>query len=238
MIRLELQSPGEAQDYIRHVRRETLRSIRVEPSEALVRPLAAGIYTLAIDSAHGCPVGLSECYFHHDLASGYSDLPYSGVADLAGICPFHLMSGMRTVFVEPGHRGRNHLFLYFCVAAAYVFRTMGARFATATTDAGNEDLADLYGKLGGARLGTFRIDGAGPQEFALYVFDLDALASHRVLDRVRRIMPLDFHKLFLARRAANAGDPAVFPPAPPVPHPAATAMRATLAVARDSSPIC
>ena len=205
MIRFEVTLPREARDYIRHARVETLRAIRVDPKPVLVDPLDHGVYTIAFDADARRPVGLSECYFQHDMMDNYEELPYGSVDGLAELCPFHLLSGIRTLYVEPEYRVRHPLFLHLCLCAAYVFRTMGGRYATATTDAANAHLAALYDKLGGTRLGTFNTALAGSQEIALYVFDLEAMASHRAMDRLRSRLAVDFHLLHAARRGVWSG---------------------------------
>lgn len=200
MIRFELVPPDQAAGYIRHARIETLRAIRAEPRPELVEPLAPAVYTIAFDTASARPAALAECYFQHDLVADYANLPYASVAGLRALCPFHLLAGIRTLFVEPEYRVRHPLFLHLCLCSAYVFRTLGARFATATTDAANEHLAGLYDRLGGTRLGTFRMQEAGAHEFALYAFDLDRMAGHPALDRLRQRLTIDFHLLHTARR--------------------------------------
>ncbi len=204
-IHFRVTLPEHEASYIQHARSETLRAIDGRPGTFGVDPVPQAVYTVAYDTERDRRCGLTECAFQHDLAAGYEELPCASgmAAELDQLCPFPLMAGIRTMFVEPEYRVQRSLFLHLSLASAYVFRTLGARYTLATTNAADARLGALYEKLGGMRLGTCP---AGGQQLALFVFSLDELVSHRAMDRVRANLEVDFHVLHtIRRRGLDAG---------------------------------
>ena len=150
-LRLSVRPASEIADYIRHVRSETLKAIRVLPVPALTDPLPRGVYLVAHED-DGQPVGLIEAAFLHHVYAEPEALPYRTIFDFSGLCAFEQLAGVRTVYVKPGSRSHRALYLKLIVAQSKIFAGLGASHAVATTDAGNEWLGGLYERTGGTRL--------------------------------------------------------------------------------------
>ncbi len=79
------------------------------------------------------------------------------------------------------------------MAATHVFYTLGARYATATTDADNTYLNTLYRKSAGILQGRYATDDV-ECEAALYLFDLTKLVKHKAIRRVVRSLEMDVER--------------------------------------------
>jgi hypothetical protein len=137
----------EAGDYIEHARTETLRSINMEVRPERIQQIPHAVYVLAY-TAGGRVAGMAEAFLHSQHYESYDDAPYGSVAGLRELCPFELMAGIRTVYVEPEFRLSRALYLKLILSQAYIFRMFGALYSTATTNAADERLARLYHRTG------------------------------------------------------------------------------------------
>ena len=131
--------------------------------------------------------------------------------NLPAICPFPQLASIRTVFAEPGFRLRHGLYLKLILGAAHIFRSLGALYAAATTNAADERLARLYDKTGGTRIVTFKMEAFHQDDIALYLFELDALLRHPGVPRMLRDLDLSPSLLRIVRsrnRHQPSGDSA------------------------------
>lgn len=181
-LQLSVRPVTEIADYIRHVRRETLKAIRVDPAPALIEPLSRGVYLVARMEGEDEPVGLIESAFLHHVYADADALPYRDILDFSGLCAFEQLAGVRTVYVKPGFRSSRALYLKLIVAQSRIFASFGASFALATTNAANDWLRGLYERTGGRRLGTFMHESSR-EPVALFLFSIDDLARHPLAER-------------------------------------------------------
>lgn len=187
-MRLRLGSYERDAVFIREARMETLRALHLDPHPSLMQFSPMSKYVLAEDSRSSVPVGLSESAMLSDVYDSYDETPYRDIADLSTYCSFSEMAGMRTIFVRRKYRASS-LFMRILLVSARLFHGFGARFATASTRAGDEYLNQLYAKCGGARVGTFCVDAVG-EPSALFVFDIERMLRHPVMRRLARQLPL------------------------------------------------
>jgi hypothetical protein len=204
-ITLRVSLAEDAADYIRHARTETLKAIRSHVHPDATAPIPHAVYLLAHLDGRDEPVGLAEASFLEQHYGTYDRVPYTGVADIPSICPFPQLAGIRTVYADPAFRLHHALYVKLILGQAYIFRSLGARASTATTDAANEQLARLYDKTGGRRLGEVSLGSISDHPIAVYLFDLDALLRHPMTPRMRRDLAIDPSVLATARsrRAAD-----------------------------------
>lgn len=188
-----------AADYIRYAREETLKAIRAHVHPDVTAPIPHAIYLLAYADGRDEPVGLAEACFLAQHYGSYDRVPYRQVADLPSLCPFPRLAGIRTVYADPAYRLRHGLYVKLILGQAHIFRSLGARASTATTDAGDARLARLYDKTGGRRLGEVSLGGISDRPLAVYLFDLDALLRHPMTPRMRRDLAVDSAVVAIAR---------------------------------------
>lgn len=62
-IRLRIQPAREIESYIRHVRTETMKAIRMRPEPAFIEPIPSAVYVVAHDESKNEPVALAEAAF-------------------------------------------------------------------------------------------------------------------------------------------------------------------------------
>jgi hypothetical protein len=159
-----------------------------------------GVYVFAYTTSSGTsPIGMAESLLVQQRYESYEQTPYGPSFDLESICPFSQMASIRTVYAEPDVRLHHGLYLKLILASAYVYRSLGALYAVATTNAEDERLARLYEKTGGRRLTTFTIPSFHPGAIALYVFELDALLAHPWTPRMLRDLDLRTDVIVTAR---------------------------------------
>ena len=189
-MRIAVAHAQDDASYIRHARRETLKSLQVDPHPSLLEPTPIAKYVFAYDDQTGQPIGMGESAMLRDAYGTYDDSPYACLADLNSYCPVQEMAGMRTVFVEAEYRTNSSLFLALTLGSAKLFYGLGARFATASTRAADHYLNRLYEKWGGDRLGTFCLGGF-EEPSSLFVFDLEQMLNHRAMRRVSRYISFE-----------------------------------------------
>jgi hypothetical protein len=190
-ITLQVSLAEDATDYIRHARTETLRAIRAHVHPDVTAPIPHAVYLLAhLDGRHE-PVGMAEACFLEQHYGTYERVPYHDVYDIPSLCPFPQLAGIRTVYADPAFRLHHALYVKLILGEAYIFRSLGARASTATTDAADERLARLYDKTGGRRLGEVSLGAISDHALAVYLFDLDALLRHAMTPRMRRDLTID-----------------------------------------------
>jgi hypothetical protein len=189
-VRLRVSLAEDADSYIRHVRHETLRAIASVPHPQLVEPMPHGVYLLAHLDGRDEPIGLAEATFLEQHYGAYEHVPYGGVYDIRTICPFSQLAGIRTVYTDPAFRLHHALYLKLILGQAYIFRSLNALHAAATTNATKVALGRLYDKTGGVRLGTFTHE-AFTDPLAVFLFDLDALLRHPMTPRMLRDLEID-----------------------------------------------
>jgi hypothetical protein len=207
-IRLRVALAEDEPDYIRHARVQPVRAVGAHESEAMVAPLPYAVYLLARD-ADDRPVGLAEACFLQQHYGSWEEVPYAPFCDLPAVCPFPQLAGIRTVFAEPEARLHHGLYAYLILGMAYIFRTLGARYSTATTNAADARLARLYDKTGGARVAEFSLPGVSEGAIAVYLFDLDALLRHPATPRMQRSLQWNEPLLMTVRgRSRQAGETA------------------------------
>ena len=190
-MRIAIAHAQKDASYIRHARTETLKAVNTDPHPSMLEPTPVAKYLFAYDDQTGEPIGMGESAMLSEVYYTYEDSPYASLCDLNVYCPLSKMTGMRTVYVEPEHRNNSCLFLALTIGSAKLFHSFGARFATASTRAADQYLNRLYEKWGGDRVGTFRMDGIN-EPSSLFVFDLEKMLSHRVMQRVSRYISFEF----------------------------------------------
>jgi len=189
----------EAAEYIERARTETLRSINVEVRPEMIQPIPHAVYVLAYTAA-GRMAGIAEALLLSQHYESFDHAPYGSVAGLRELCPFELMAGIRTVYVEPDFRLRRALYLKLILSQAYIFRTLGARYSTATTNASAERLARLYQRTGGLRLGVFGVGEWSAEGAALWAFEVERLLRHPGLERTLKDADFDFARVQAIRQ--------------------------------------
>lgn len=175
--------PSTSADYIRHVRRETLKSLGVEPTAPATDPLPFGVYLEYRVDGIEPPVGLGEAYFHDQAFPDFASSPFADVPELLELCDFGQLCNMRTVYVPPEFRVRYPAYLYLCLAMAWLFRSQGARYATIGTATEDAGLQRLYRATGGIDLGDVPVAGSDIP-CKVYAFELDRLLRHPRVPRV------------------------------------------------------
>jgi len=182
-MKIKLVPAEQEAEFIRHARAETLKSIDEEVTAEAIEPSPFALYLIAYDGNR--PVALAEIAFHDQVYESFAKSPYPQSFNLDSFCPFDSMAGIRTIYVEPDYRQRaGSIYLQLIFAGGLVVGPLGARFATATTNAADAYLNRLYRKTGGKEMETFVMHGAAKCEVALYVFDLNVLLNHKLIDRV------------------------------------------------------
>jgi len=184
-MKIRLDLPEIAGDFIRHARTETLKSVDETPTPPAVEPSPFGFYFIAYDEEDGNrPIALAESAFYDQVYPSFADSPYPASLNLDQFCPFEEMAGVRTIYVEPDCRHRSaSLYLQLILAGAQTFWELGARYVTATTNADNAYLNRLYAKTGGHALNTFRGKEFGECEVAPWVFHIDNLRQLNLMKR-------------------------------------------------------
>lgn len=190
-MRIELVRAEEAAEYIRYARQEILGVIGGDAQSALAEPIPCGFYLLAYDRDSERPVGMAEVVFHDQLFRSYEEDVYCAAGDLPAICPFGAMCHIRSLYVERSYRRRCPLYTYLALAAAHLFKTLGARFSTAGTLASDAYLTGLYEKTGASRVGSARPHGFD-EDLVLYTFDLEKLTSGKAMRRLLPHVRIDF----------------------------------------------
>jgi hypothetical protein len=205
-ITLHVALAEAAADYIRHARTETLKAIRAHVHPGATAPIPHAVYLLAHLDGRDEPVGLAEACFLEQHYGTYERVPYHDVGDLRSLYPFPQLAGIRTVYADPAFRLRHALYVKLILGQAHIFRSLGARASTATTDAADERLARLYDKTGGRRLGEMSLGGVSDHPVAVYLFDLDALLRHPMTPRMRRDLTIDRSVLATVRSRRPESD--------------------------------
>lgn len=184
-MRIEVVSADQRVDYIRYARAETIKAVGGAVTAEAIEPIPAARYVLAYGEDGSQPIGMAESAMHAAIYESYAESPYASVCDLDTVCPISQMAGIRTIFVEPEHRAKSPLFFILAAASAMVFRGYGATHSTATTNAADSYLNNLYKRVGGQLMGTSQINGFdAPSSF--FLFDLEQLLEHRAMRRCMR----------------------------------------------------
>ncbi len=207
-IRLRVALAEHIDGDIRHARTETLRAIGGHLRPELMTPMPYAIYLLAYLSGRPTPIGLAEACFLEQHYGEYAQVPYGDVYDIPSICPFPQLASIRTVYTDPAFRLHHALYVKLILGQAHIFRSLGARYAAATTNADDERLARLYDRTGGVRLGQKRFEGLFDNPIAVYLFELDALLRHRMTTRMLRDLELDMSVVSTARARSRSSAPA------------------------------
>lgn len=199
-LTLRVALAEDIEDYVRYARAETLKAIAAHVRPEHTAPIPHAVYLLAYLAGHEQPVGLAEACLLEQHYGTYDDVPYRDVADIQAICPFEELAGIRTVYADPAFRLHHALYLKLILGQAYIFRSMGAQCATATTNARDARLGRLYDKTGGRRLGEVILGSVSDGALAVYLFDLDRLLQHPMTTRMRRDLDLDPSIIATVRR--------------------------------------
>jgi hypothetical protein len=207
-VRLRVEPAESRASYIRHARVETLRAIGGHIAPEHIEPIPYAVYLFALAGGDH-PIGVAEACFLQQHYASIDEVPYAASCDLQSYCPFEQLAGIRTVYAEP--EARLHLGVYpkLILAMAYIFRSLGARYSTATTSAQDTQLARLYDRTGGIRAATFTVGSIKDEPLALYLFELDALLRHPAVRRMMRCLELDVPLLESIRlRSRHGGEEA------------------------------
>ena len=127
-MKIRFASAENDADYIRRVRIDTLNSLGVEPTAAMIEPVPFASYIVAHDDNSEQPRGLVESAMFRDAYGSYDNAPTNAICDLSGYCPIDHMAGIRTIYVEPEFRVGTTTFLVLALAAAQLHYGQGARF--------------------------------------------------------------------------------------------------------------
>jgi hypothetical protein len=205
-IRIRIGLPENESQYIRHARAQTLHAIGIDAHPELTAPIPHAVYVFADDLVEDRCVGMAEAFFLSQHYASLEEAPYASIESLRTLCEFSELAGIRTVYVEPEFRMRRALYMKFILSQAYIFRRLGARYSTATTNSTNARLSRLYNKTGGTLLGTVNARQYSDDPVAVYVFDLDRLVAHPGLPRTLADADLNFESIQLVRqRSAHPG---------------------------------
>lgn len=180
---IKLVQPGNESEFITHARTETLRTHGEEVTPAAVAPCPFGAYYIAYNDENR-PVAMAEVAFHDQVYQSFAKSPYPASLNLDQFCSIGKMVGIRTIYVEPEYRQRaGSLYFALILAGARTSLKLGARFATATTDAKNAYLKRLYGKTGGLPLPTIRMEGLADCDVAPWIFNVRDLVNNKLIQR-------------------------------------------------------
>ena len=184
-MKIKLVLPEEEAQFIRHARTETLKDHGDRPYRASVEPTPWGLYLVAFDETNrNRPIGMVELAFLDQIYHSFEESPYPRAMNLDQLCPIKKMTGIRTIYVEPGYRRQaRSIYLQLILAAARTVWALGARFVTATADVEDHYLNRLYTKTGGWALDTVPLENNSESSVTAYLFDVGRLLENKLVKR-------------------------------------------------------